>query len=38
MWRCDVERQKGLLNVTYDSLGTVAAVDEDYYRPSSYCD
>ena len=35
---CDVEEQKGLLNVTYDDLETVLAVEEEYYRPSSACD
>ncbi len=35
---CDIEEQKGLLNVTYDHIGTVVAVEEENYRPSSACD
>jgi hypothetical protein len=35
---CDVEGQKGLLNVTYDDFETVMAVEEENYRPSSACD
>jgi len=35
---CDFEGQKGLLNVTYDHIGTVVAVKEEYYKPSSACD
>ncbi len=35
---CDFEGQKGLLNVTYDHLETVVAVEEEYYRPSDGCD
>jgi hypothetical protein len=35
---CDFEGQKGLLNVTYDDLETVVAIEEEYYWPSSACD
>jgi hypothetical protein len=35
---CDFEGQKGLLNVTYDDLETVVAVEEENYRPSGGCD
>lgn len=35
---CDDEKQKGLLNVTYVSLGTVVAVDEEPYQSGSACD
>jgi len=34
---CDDEKQKGLLNVTYDSLGTVVAVEEEAYQTGSSC-
>jgi hypothetical protein len=35
---CDFEGQKGLLNVTYDDLETVVAIEEENYRPSDGCD
>lgn len=35
---CDDEKQTGLLNVTYDSLGTVVAVDKEPYQSGSACD
>jgi hypothetical protein len=34
---CDDEKQKGLLNVTYDTFGTVVAVDEESYQTGSSC-
>jgi len=34
---CDDEKQKGLLNVTYDSLGTVVAVEKESYQAKSSC-
>jgi hypothetical protein len=34
---CDDEKQKGLLNVTYDSRETVVAIDEEPYQTGSGC-
>jgi hypothetical protein len=35
---CDFEGQKGLLNVTYDDLEMVVAIEEERYQPSAACD
>jgi hypothetical protein len=35
---CDFDGQKGLLNVTYDDLEMVVAVEEEHYQPSAACD